>query len=73
MNQQSQPQTQQAADAAILQDFRQALQASIVIIEQLTNDCADIDELIGIMKLATTNDGQLRMLMNKAAPLKFRQ
>lgn len=52
--------------------FRSSLDDTIVILESFGPECNDLNDLIGILKLALTNDSQLRLLMKKVAPLTMR-
>jgi hypothetical protein len=43
--------------------FRDALKDSIVLIEKLAPLCSNVEELVGLMRLAMSNDGQCTLLM----------
>lgn len=50
--------------------FRGDLESVLVVIKALSNVCATPAELAGIVQLASTNDGQLRILMEKVSQLR---
>lgn len=44
--------------------FRSSLEDIIAISEKLASVCESIEDLVEICKLALTNDGQLKIIMN---------
>lgn len=73
-NPQLQPHTPPDADQPSDEDiFRDSLRDAIVLVTKLAPVCPNVEDLVGLMKLATENDGQLRLLMDKVIPLRLRK
>ena len=53
--------------------FRDSLKDVIAVVEVLTPFCKSVDDLIGVCRLALSNDGQLALLMGKVYPVRLRQ
>lgn len=53
--------------------FRESLKDMIVVVRKLAPHCKNLEDLLGMAQLATTNQGQLRFLMNEIQPLRLRQ
>lgn len=64
--QQEQPTTPDEAARLILAD-------TVKVVRGLAPVCATLDELVQLCELAQTNDGQLRLLRERIAPLSLRQ
>ena len=56
--------TQQEEEAK----FRSCLEDVMVVVENLADHCTTPDEMIGMLRLAMTNDAQMRMLRGKMKP-----
>lgn len=48
-------------------NFRNSLDDIVAVAEKLLPFCHTVEDLIGMAKLATKNDGQLRLLMGMVA------
>lgn len=44
--------------------FRESLMDVIAVAEKLAPVCRSVEEMIGVVELAVTNDAQMRLLMN---------
>lgn len=51
-----------ADKADLMQSFRSSLEDVITIAEKLTPLCETVSDLVGMVRLATENDGQLKLL-----------
>lgn len=47
-----------------LEEYRQEMEAAIIIVENLSKYCSTPDELVAMMRLAADNEGQLRLVMS---------
>lgn len=52
-----------ATQEELEESFRSSLNDLIVLADKLSTHCKSVGDLIGMAKLATENDGQLRLLM----------
>lgn len=55
------------------EQFRLALDDAVAILRKLAPLCGSVEELVGVAELAMTNDAQLRLLMDRVAPVHFRR
>lgn len=53
--------------------FRESLEDTVIILRKLAPLCKDVDELIGMMELAMSNDAQLSLLIREVFPVKLRR
>ncbi len=52
--------------------YRSAVQDAAVVIRKLAPKCKSLDDLVGMLELAASNDGQLALLMDYLGALQFR-
>ena len=58
------------ADSTTLEDqFRDNIRDMLAVLECFAPICKTPDDLVGMLKLALVNDGQLQLLLNKLTPL----
>lgn len=58
---------------AIAESFKNSIEDSISILEGVGPLCSDIDQLIGMLKLALINESQLNLVMHHLTPKKMRR
>ena len=46
-----------------IDDFRSSIEDLITIAEKLSPYCSSVEELVGLLQLALTNDAQLKMIL----------
>lgn len=61
--------SQQPQEPTFEEKLRELLRESIIVIQELVPICGSVDDLVGMMKLALENDGQLNLLASKLMPL----
>ncbi len=64
------PEPKLAKPADVEQGFRESLTDLVAIGEALGEHCESVSDLVQIAHLATTNDGQLKILMSLVATQK---
>lgn len=52
--------------------FRSSLEDVILIIEKLAPHAKDLDGMMGMLKLALTNDSQLGLIMHMVRPVRLK-
>ncbi len=57
------------ADPTLEESLVDNIRDTIVIVEKLAPFCRTPDDLVGMLKLALTNEGQLQMLLHQLTPL----
>lgn len=68
-----QPAPQPEPEPTPEQSFRISLDDTIAILEGIGPQCTDLDQLIDMLKLALTNDGQLNLLFKHMTPPRIRR
>lgn len=67
---QTAPKLNQVTPEDIEASFRSSLQDVIEVAKRLSPHCESVDDLVELLELALTNDGQLRFVMGKVAKRK---
>lgn len=57
------------AEATLEEQFRDNLRDLIVILERFAPLCKTPDDLVGMLRLAINNDGQLALMLKELTPL----
>ena len=67
-----QPPRQPPTQDEVLRSFKDSLADAVAIVEKLVPVCGSVDDLVGVLKFALNNDGQLRLLLKEISPLSKR-
>ena len=54
------------------EQYRSSLEDTILLLKKLGPTCGDLEELIGVLELATKNDSQLQLILQMVAPTRLR-